>query len=76
MIFFYNLGPLSGRPTTSRLTYCIWLVHLCMISSINLSGGPRGGLGGSLESTFETKLLHFHGEFSEKKGKKTTNNQL
>ena len=37
------------------------------------SGGSRGGYGeggGSSEPPFETKLFHFHGEFSEKSGKK------
>ena len=28
-----------------------------------------GSLGGSSESSFETKLFHFHGEFLEKSGK-------
>ena len=37
------------------------------------SGGSKGDSWGSLESPFETKLLHFHGEFSEKSGKITNN---
>ena len=37
------------------------------------SGGSRGGYGeggGLSEPPFETKLFHFHGEFSEKNRKK------
>ena len=28
-----------------------------------ISGGARGGSGGSLELPFETQLFHFHREF-------------
>ena len=38
------------------------------------SGRSRGELGGSREPPFETKLFHFHGDFSEKSGK--INNQV
>ena len=33
------------------------------------SGAEQGFLGSSLEPDFETKIFHFHGEFSEGSGK-------
>ena len=38
------------------------------VNQTGVSGGFRGGLGGSLEPPFETKIFNFHGEFSEKSG--------
>ena len=41
-----------------------------------VSGGFRGGSGGSLEPPSGTKLFHFHGEIYEKSGKMLKTNPL
>ena len=41
-----------------------------------VSGGFRGGSGGSLEPPLGTKLFHFHGEIYQKSGKMLKTNPL
>ena len=49
--------------------YMVWAFFNFHTSSMQVSGGSRGGLGDSLPTPlpFETKLFLFHGEFSKKK---------
>ena len=42
-----------------------FLMKIVNLVSRRCNGGPSGVSSGSLEPPFETKLFHFHGEFSE-----------
>ena len=43
--------------------------HMSVTFTSGLSGGFRGGSGGSLEPPSGTKIFQFHGEIYEKSGK-------
>ena len=49
---------------------------MVLTSTHNLSGGFRGGSGGSLEPPLGSKLFQFHGEMYEKSGKMLKTNLL